>query len=71
MANMRRSGKGRICHPFPSHVILILVLYTAATLVITYPLPFHLSTHTAQAEEGWAFDALQYIWTMWWTDKAL
>lgn len=68
---MRRSGKGRICHPFPSHVILILVLYTAATLVITYPLPFHLSTHTAQAEEGWAFDALQYIWTMWWTDKAL
>jgi len=51
--------------------LVVLGLYVAITLVVTYPLLFHLSTHVVQADEGWALDALQYVWTMWWTDRAL
>lgn len=58
-------GKGRIFLPH----LLALALYIVATLVVTYPLPLRLSTHTAQGE--WAFDALLYIWMPWWTGEAL
>jgi len=50
-------------------ILLVPVLYLVATLVVTYPLPLQLFTHTARGK--WAYDALQYIWTIWWTDKAL
>jgi hypothetical protein len=51
--------------------LVVLALYVAITLVVTYPLVLHLGTRVAQADEGWALDALQYVWTMWWTDRAL
>jgi len=72
MAHLSRSLKMRTSpsHPLAGH-LLILFLYVVITLVITYPLPFRLATHVVQADEGWALDAYQYVWTMWWTDKAL
>lgn len=51
---------------------LVLGLYGLLSLLLTYPLPLQLNSHTVQATgQGWAYDALQYIWNMWWTKEAL
>lgn len=51
---------------------LVLGLYGLLSLLLTYPLPLQLNSHTVQATgQGWTYDALQYIWNMWWTKEAL
>lgn len=51
---------------------LVLGLYGLLSLLLTYPLLLRMNSYTVQATgQGWAYDALQYIWNMWWTKEAL
>ena len=45
-----------------------LLIYTATTLILMYPVPFHLSTMIAGHERG---DAYQYTWSLWWAKQAV
>jgi hypothetical protein len=42
-----------------------VVLYGALSLVLTYPLAAHFTTHVP-GTDIWAFDEYTFIWNMWW-----
>ena len=49
-------------------VCLLVLSYSALTLLFTYPLLFHLDTlHVGEA----GGDAKSYLWSYWWVEKAL
>jgi hypothetical protein len=50
---------------FPS--LLALGLYLALTLLLTWPMPFQMSTHLA----GHSNDVYSNIWNNWWTERAI
>ncbi len=50
--------------PYRSHLIVI-GLYTALSLIFTWPLVINLNTHIP-GEATWAFDESTFIWNMWW-----
>ena len=54
---------------FLSH-ILVIVLYTALTLALTWPMALHFTTHVV-GSETWAFDEYTFMWNMWWFRHSL
>jgi hypothetical protein len=63
----------RIVHRFVSRPgvrwsLVAVFLYTVTTLVMTYPVPFHLNSVIAGEERG---DAYQYAWSLWWAKQAM
>jgi hypothetical protein len=50
--------------------LLIVALYAILTLVLTYPLVTHFSTHV-MGTDIWAFDEYTFIWNTWWFRYAL
>jgi hypothetical protein len=48
--------------------LVLLVAYAALTVVFTYPLAWHFSTHHVGEDGG---DARTYLWNYWWVDKAV
>lgn len=48
-------------------LFVLLVLFACLTLVVTYPLPFRLSTHLA----GDDYDVWARPWATWWTRRAI
>jgi hypothetical protein len=49
---------------------LVLALFVGLTLVLTYPLVTHFSTHVL-GTDIWAFDEYTFIWNMWWFKHSL
>jgi hypothetical protein len=45
--------------------LVVIVLYALLTLILTYPLVTHFSTHVL-GTDIWAFDEYTFIWNMWW-----
>jgi hypothetical protein len=45
--------------------LLIIGLYLVLSLVLTYPLPLHFTTHVP-GSATWAFDEYTFLWNMWW-----
>ncbi len=45
--------------------LLVIILYALLTLILTYPLVTHFSTHVL-GTDIWAFDEYTFIWNMWW-----
>jgi hypothetical protein len=45
--------------------LLVIVLYAILTLILTYPLVTHFTTHVP-GTDIWAFDEYTFIWNMWW-----
>ncbi|GIK40738.1 MAG: hypothetical protein BroJett011_45710 [Chloroflexota bacterium] len=54
---------------YRSHLFAI-GLYTLLTLIFTWPLAAHLSTHVP-GEATWAFDESTFLWNMWWLKYSL
>jgi hypothetical protein len=50
--------------------LLLIALYIVLTLVLTYPLVTHFSTHVL-GTDIWAFDEYTFIWNMWWFKHSL
>ncbi len=50
--------------------LLVVVLYTVLSLILTYPLVTHFSTHVL-GTDIWAFDEYTFIWNMWWFKYSL
>jgi len=50
--------------------LLVLGLYTALAVVLTWPLVRHLSTHVP-GSYTWAFDEYTFVWNTWWFRYAL
>jgi hypothetical protein len=50
--------------------LLVLALYTALALGLTWPLVSHLSTHVP-GSYTWAFDEYTFVWNTWWLRHAL
>jgi len=50
--------------------LLLIALYIILTLVLTYPLVSHFSTHVL-GTDIWAFDEYTFIWNMWWFKHSL
>jgi len=50
--------------------LVLIALYLVLTLVLTYPLVTHFSTHVL-GTDIWAFDEYTFIWNMWWFKHAL
>jgi hypothetical protein len=50
--------------------LLVLALYSALALVLTWPLMRHLSTHVP-GSYTWAFDEYTFVWNTWWFRFAL
>ena len=50
--------------PYTHRHLLILGLYTALTLVLTWPLATHFTTHVPGVAQ-WAFDESTVLWTVW------
>ncbi len=46
------------------------VLFLFLTLLLTYPLPFHMSTHVP-GSNLWAFDEYTFVWNIWWFKRSL
>ena len=44
---------------------LVITLYAALTLILTYPLVTRFTTHVP-GTEIWAFDEYTFVWNMWW-----
>lgn len=44
---------------------LVLIVYTALALVLTWPLVRHLGTHVP-GSYTWAFDEYTFVWNTWW-----
>ncbi len=49
-------------------VLVVALAYALITVAMTYPVAFRLSSAVAGLEGE---DALQYVWSLWWTKKAL
>jgi hypothetical protein len=49
---------------------LVIVLYAVLSLILTYPLLTHFSTHVL-GTDIWAFDEYTFIWNMWWLKHSL
>lgn len=49
-------------------LLTLLFLYTALTILFTYPLVWFLATHHVGEDGG---DARIYLWNLWWVDKAV
>ena len=45
--------------------LMVIGLYIALALLLTWPLAAHLTTHLP-GEPTWAFDESTFIWNMWW-----
>ncbi len=61
----------RTMHRFSRHThLLILVVYLALALVLTYPLVAHFATHVP-GSETWAFDEYTFVWNYWWFKHAV
>ncbi len=45
--------------------LLIIGLYLVLSLVLTYPLALHFTTHVP-GSATWAFDEYTFLWNMWW-----
>ncbi len=54
----------RTRNPWRIH-LLVLGLYTALALVLTWPLARNLSTHVP-GSYTWAFDEYTFVWNQWW-----
>jgi hypothetical protein len=50
--------------------LLVLALYAALAVVLTWPLVQHLSTHVP-GSYTWAFDEYTFLWNTWWFRYAL
>ena len=50
--------------PYTHRHLLILGLYTALTLVLTWPLITHFTTHVPGVAQ-WAFDESTFLWNVW------
>ncbi len=50
--------------------LLVLVVYLALALVLTYPLIAHFDTHVP-GSETWAFDEYTFVWNYWWFKHAV
>jgi hypothetical protein len=50
--------------------LLVLIVYLALALVLTYPLVAHFDTHVP-GSETWAFDEYSFVWSQWWVKHAL
>jgi len=48
--------------------LVALLVYTLATLVLTYPVPLRLNSVIIGEERG---DAYQYAWSLWWAKQAV
>ncbi|HJX37241.1 MAG TPA: interleukin-like EMT inducer domain-containing protein [Anaerolineae bacterium] len=49
---------------------IIVTFYAALSLLLTYPLVTHFSTHVL-GTDIWAFDEYTFIWNMWWFKHSL
>ena len=54
----------------PALHAIILALYAAFAVVLTWPLAQHLSTHVP-GSYTWAFDEYTFLWNSWWFRYAL
>lgn len=45
--------------------LAVLFIFAILTLILTYPLVTHLSTHVP-GSPTWAFDEFTYLWNQWW-----
>jgi hypothetical protein len=50
--------------------LVLITLYLVLTLVLTYPLVTHFSTHVL-GTDIWAFDEYTFVWNMWWFKHSL
>jgi hypothetical protein len=50
--------------------LLVVALYTALAIVLTWPLVQHLGTHVP-GSYNWAFDEYTFIWNSWWLRYSL
>jgi hypothetical protein len=48
-----------------------LIIYTALTLVASYPLPLHLATHFGAVPGELGQDVWQHAWNVWWVREAV
>lgn len=49
---------------------LVIALYAALTLILTYPLVTHFTTHVP-GTDIWAFDEYTFVWNLWWFKHSL
>jgi hypothetical protein len=50
--------------------LIAISLYTLLTLILTWPLAAHFTTHVP-GEATWAFDESTFLWNMWWLKYSL